>query len=171
MFVSGRAFVFFHFTEMFRGVFLLSPPLQRRQHSHPAAQESSHGAGLGVLQPCFGIWAWSQQTLKGFFFLAARLATSWWSLSGAGLLLCQKHEVNDRPIAIQTFFFFSIFSITIYTPYSLFHLYPPPPLHNHHPVVCVHESFCFFAGALHPNPPLPPELSACSLWVCLYFAS
>ena len=73
---------------------------------------------------------------------------------------------------IYFYVFLLYFSITIYPTSTLFNLYPPssslPQSPHCHPV---HKPFFFFARSLQAPTPAPiPELSACYLWVCLYFA-
>ena len=60
--------------------------------------------------------------------------------------------------------FLLYFSITIYTPCTLFHLHPLSSTHNHHTVVHIHE-FLFFFCSIPPGPAQPSpsqELSSCS---------
>ena len=48
------------------------------------------------------------------------------------------------------------------SPYILFHLQPLPPTpHDHHTVVCVHESFFFFTLSLHLPRTLPLSAQSC----------
>lgn len=51
------------------------------------------------------------------------------------------------------FDFYYIFSITIYPPYTLLHLFHP--LCNHHTIVCQLVPFLYFSFLLNSSPLLP----------------
>ena len=47
-------------------------------------------------------------------------------------------------LLLIVYFLILLFSQYHVSPHTLFHLYPPPPLHNHRTIVSVHEFFIFF---------------------------
>ena len=66
MSVSQWPFMFFPFTEMLSGVFLLSHPMLGAALPLLCSWKQPCGS-FGVVKPYFGIWAWSWQNFKGSF--------------------------------------------------------------------------------------------------------
>ena len=81
--------------------------------------------------------------------------------------LCIYFYPHLRTIFIAFYLFLSF--IVFFLHYHLTPLYSPLPHCSHHIVVCVHESFFFFAAPLHPLTSCHSCQSALCLWVCLYF--
>ena len=123
-----------------RGPRCLKPPWR-------SCREHRNFAGNTAGNKCCGCWGRMSLSVLCAWFLT----------------ICVSASMRGLRNTLAHFSFFLIVYFLLYFSHChlslLYPLLPPTPApntHNHHTVVCVHESFFFLAPSLHPQPTHPP---------------